>query len=69
MSRFATVLAHSNVCIARVACVVRAISFLVLVFAFALLLAFLERVDLHLVAAPVPYPADTVGFAPKFRKE
>ena len=35
--------------LARVACVVRAISFLVMVFAFALPLAFLERVDLHLV--------------------
>ena len=47
MSSSAAVLAHVDVCIARVACVVRAISFLVLVFAFALLLAFLERVDLH----------------------
>ena len=45
--QFCTVLASVDVCIARVACVVRAISFLFLVFAFALLLAFLERVDLH----------------------
>ena len=49
MSSSATVLARVVVCIARVACVVRAISFLVLVFAFALSLTFLERVDLHLV--------------------
>ena len=47
MSSSATVLARVDVCIAHVACVVRAISSLVLVFAFALPLAFLERVDLH----------------------
>ena len=46
MSRSATVLARVDVCIARVACIVRAISFLVLVFDFAPL-ALLERVDLH----------------------
>ena len=44
MSSSATVLARVDVCRARVG---RAISFLVLVFAFALPLAFLERVDLH----------------------
>ena len=44
-----TVLTRVDVWIARVACVVRAISFRVLVFAFALPLAFLERVDMHLV--------------------
>ena len=49
MSCFATVLARVDVCIARVSRVVRAISFLDLVFALALHLAFLERVDLHLV--------------------
>ena len=38
-----------DVWIARGACVACAMSFLVWVFAFALLLAFLERVDLHLV--------------------
>ena len=47
MSSSATVLERVDVCIARVACAVRAISFLVLVFAFALPLAFHERVDLH----------------------
>ena len=44
MSSSATVLARVDVGVARVG---RAISFLVLVFAFALPLAFLERVDLH----------------------
>ena len=47
MSSSATVLARVDVCIARVACVVRASSSLVLVFPFALPLGFLERVDLH----------------------
>ena len=46
MSRFATVLAHVDVCRARVG---RAISSLVLVFTIALSLTFLERVNLHLV--------------------
>ena len=43
----ATVLAHVDVCRALVGRPGRAISFLVWVFAFALPLAFLERVDLH----------------------
>ena len=47
MSRFATVLTRVDVCGARVGRAGRAISLLVVVFAFALLLAFLERVDLH----------------------
>ena len=42
MSSAATVFARIDVCIARVACVVSAISFLVLVFAFALPLPFLR---------------------------
>ena len=58
ISSSATVLARVDVCRARVGRAGRAMSFLVLVFAFALLLAFL-----------VPFPADTVGFAPKFREE
>ena len=60
-----------NVCGARVRRAGRAISFLVVVFAFALHLAFLERVDLHPIrssSALVPFPADTVGFAPKFQE-
>ena len=47
VSSSATVLVRVDVCVARVALLGRAISFLVLVFAFALHLAFLERVDLH----------------------
>ena len=47
---FVTFLAHVDVCGARVGRAGRAISFLVLVFASTLLLAFLERVDLQ----PVP---------------
>ena len=46
-SSSATVLARVDVCRARVGRAGRAISFLDLVFAFALSLAFLERVDLH----------------------
>ena len=71
MSSSATVLVRVDVCIAHVACVVRAISFLVLVFAFALPLPFL-RVSIRILlssSAHVPFPADTVGFAPKFREE
>ena len=47
LSSSATVLARVDVCGARVGRAGRAISFLVLVFAFALHLTFLERVDLH----------------------
>ena len=47
MSSSATVLARVDVCGARVGRAGRAISFLILVFAIALPLAFLERVDLH----------------------
>ena len=49
MSSSATVLARVDVCGARVGRGVREISFLVLVFAFALHLAFHERGDVHLV--------------------
>ena len=68
MSSPATVLARVDVCIARV---VRAISFLVLVLTCALPLAFLKESTCILLSssAPVPFPADTVGFAPKFREE
>ena len=45
-----TFLAHVDVCGARVGRAGRAISFLVLVFASTLPLAFLERVDLHPVS-------------------
>ena len=45
----ATILARVDVCRDRVGSAGRAISFLDLVFAFALSLAFLERVDLHTV--------------------
>ena len=48
LSSSATFLARVDVCGARVGRAGRAISFLVLVFAFTLHLAFLERVDLHL---------------------
>ena len=47
MSSSATFLARAAVCRARVGRAGRAISFLVLMFAFTILLAFLERVDLH----------------------
>ena len=47
MSGSATVLARVDVCRARVGRAGRATSFLVVVFAFALHLAFFERVDLH----------------------
>ena len=47
MSSSATVLAHVDVCGARVGRAGRAISSLVLVFTFALSLTFLERVNLH----------------------
>ena len=47
MSTSATVLARVDVCRAHVGRARRAISFLDVVFACALLLAFLERVDLH----------------------
>ena len=49
MSSSATVLARVDVCRARVGRAGRAISLLVVVFASVLLLAFLERVDLHTV--------------------
>ena len=49
MSSSATSLARVDVCRARVGRAGRAISFLDLVFVFVLPLAFLERVDLHLV--------------------
>ena len=70
MSSSATILARVDVCRARVRRAGRANSFLDLVFVFASLLAFLERVDLHpSSSALVPFPADTVGFAPKFQEE
>ena len=47
MSRAASVVARDDVCRARVGRAGRAISFLDLVFAFALPIAFLEKVDLH----------------------
>ena len=47
MASSSIVLARVDICRARVGRAGRAISFLVLVFAFTLLLAFLERVDLH----------------------
>ena len=47
MSSSATVLARVDVCIARAGRAGRANSYLVLVFAFALLLAYPDRVDLH----------------------
>ena len=47
MPSSATVLARVDVCRARVGRAGRAISFLLLVFAFTLPLVFLERLDLH----------------------
>ena len=64
VSSSTTVLARVAVCRARVG---RAISFLVLVFVFAL--PFLRESTLHPSSALIPFPADTVGFAPKFREE
>ena len=71
MSSSATVLARVGVCRDRVACVVRAISFLILVFAFALPLASLERVNLHPFHHLRLFHCQLtgVGFAPKFREE
>ena len=51
----AAVLAHVDVCRARVGRAGRAISFLVLVFAFTLLLTFLEGADLHPVIVCARY--------------
>ena len=71
MSSSATVLARVDVCRARVGRAGRAISFLVGVLAFALPLTFLEREStcIRSSSALVPFPADTVGFTPKFREE
>ena len=55
MSSSATVLARVDVCRARVGRAGRAISFLVMEFAFTHLLTFLERVDLHLVIVCARY--------------
>ena len=55
MSSSAAVLAHVDVCRARVGRAGRAISFLVLVFAFTLPPTFLERVDLHPVIVCARY--------------
>ena len=68
MSRSTTVLASVGVCVACIAC---ASFFLVVVFAFALPVAFL-RVSICILlssSAPVPFPAKTVGDAQSFGKK
>ena len=70
MSSSATVLARVDVCRARVGRADRAISFWLRCLPLPFPLPFLrESTCIRSSSALAPFPADTVGFAPKFREE